>query len=240
MRPETSDPAPIGVVFTRGPEHRLAHRGAVHRNTFGDRPPGRTVREAFPASRGPAAATRASLRARPRRSPPYPATRPTPVRWAAGPGSITLYGSAQARTARPSAGTGAITPGARPTGARAGTTASADGAGTRRRGIPPGLAELGTSPPSAVSCATSASGTGRDRRRWTRAAARGPSTWPRCGATTPAHPPCPSARAKEWTNPRGAPREPEGTCGAGPGPAVRGRRRSGRWRQDGERGAPSM
>jgi PAS domain S-box-containing protein len=48
MRLEMFDPAPIGVVFTEGPEHRLAYTNEVHRKTFGDRPLGRTVREAFP------------------------------------------------------------------------------------------------------------------------------------------------------------------------------------------------
>ena len=40
MRLEMFDPAPIGVVFTRGPEHRLAYTNAVYRRTFGDRPLG--------------------------------------------------------------------------------------------------------------------------------------------------------------------------------------------------------
>ncbi|BFO16476.1 hypothetical protein SHKM778_28640 [Streptomyces sp. KM77-8] len=48
MRLEMFDPAPIGVVFTQGPEHRLAYTNAVYRNTFGDRPLGRTLRDAFP------------------------------------------------------------------------------------------------------------------------------------------------------------------------------------------------
>lgn len=48
MRLEMFDPAPIGVVFTQGPEHRLAYTNAVYRETFGDRPLGRTIREAFP------------------------------------------------------------------------------------------------------------------------------------------------------------------------------------------------
>ncbi|MGW9398508.1 SpoIIE family protein phosphatase [Streptomyces sp. NPDC055642] len=48
MRLEMFDPAPISVVVTQGPEHRLAYMNAVYRSTFGDRPLGRTIREAFP------------------------------------------------------------------------------------------------------------------------------------------------------------------------------------------------
>ncbi|MFD7701142.1 SpoIIE family protein phosphatase [Streptomyces caelestis] len=48
MRLEMFDPAPIGVVFTQGPEHRLAYTNAVYRQIFGDRPLGRTIRETFP------------------------------------------------------------------------------------------------------------------------------------------------------------------------------------------------
>ncbi|MFE7981431.1 SpoIIE family protein phosphatase [Streptomyces cellulosae] len=48
MRLEMFDPAPIGVVFTRGPEHRLAYTNAVYRRIFGDRPLGRPLRRAFP------------------------------------------------------------------------------------------------------------------------------------------------------------------------------------------------
>ncbi|MGY1399230.1 SpoIIE family protein phosphatase [Streptomyces sp. SS10] len=48
MRLEMFDPAPIGVVFTRGPEHRLAYTNAVYRKTFGDRPLGRPLRRTFP------------------------------------------------------------------------------------------------------------------------------------------------------------------------------------------------
>ncbi|MET9155320.1 SpoIIE family protein phosphatase [Streptomyces griseoflavus] len=48
MRLEMFDPAPIGVVVTQGPDHRLAYTNAVYRRTFGDRPLGRTVRDAFP------------------------------------------------------------------------------------------------------------------------------------------------------------------------------------------------
>ncbi|MEV5929329.1 PAS domain-containing protein [Streptomyces cellulosae] len=48
MRLEMFDPAPIGVVFTRGPEHRLAYTNAVYRRTFGDRPLGRPLRRTFP------------------------------------------------------------------------------------------------------------------------------------------------------------------------------------------------
>ncbi|MFF6809417.1 SpoIIE family protein phosphatase [Streptomyces sp. NPDC012403] len=48
MRLEMFDPAPIGVVFTRGPEHRLAYTNQIYRETFGDRPLGRTIRDAFP------------------------------------------------------------------------------------------------------------------------------------------------------------------------------------------------
>ncbi|KOV27389.1 hypothetical protein ADK58_13250, partial [Streptomyces sp. XY152] len=40
--------APIGVVVTQGPEHRLAYTNAVYRRNFGDRPLGRAVRGAFP------------------------------------------------------------------------------------------------------------------------------------------------------------------------------------------------
>ncbi|WP_427767156.1 PAS domain-containing protein [Streptomyces sp. DSM 41931] len=48
MRLTMFDPAPIGVVFTRGPEHRLAYTNAVYRKTFGDRPLGRPLRRTFP------------------------------------------------------------------------------------------------------------------------------------------------------------------------------------------------
>lgn len=48
MRLEMFDPAPIGVVFTQGPEHRLAYTNRVYREIFGDRPLGRTIRDAFP------------------------------------------------------------------------------------------------------------------------------------------------------------------------------------------------
>ncbi|CAL9615927.1 hypothetical protein SUDANB15_05712 [Streptomyces sp. enrichment culture] len=48
MRLEMFDPAPIGVVFTEGPEHRLAYTNELYRRTFGDRPLGRPVRQAFP------------------------------------------------------------------------------------------------------------------------------------------------------------------------------------------------
>ncbi|MGW4024762.1 SpoIIE family protein phosphatase [Streptomyces sp. NPDC005009] len=48
MRLEMFDPAPIGVVFTQGPEHRLAYTNQVYRELFGDRPLGQTVRDAFP------------------------------------------------------------------------------------------------------------------------------------------------------------------------------------------------
>lgn len=48
MRLEMFDPAPIGVVVTQGPDHRLAYTNQVYRETFGDRPLGRTVRDAFP------------------------------------------------------------------------------------------------------------------------------------------------------------------------------------------------
>lgn len=48
MRLEMFDPAPIGVVFTQGPEHRLAYTNELYRRIFGDRPLGRTVRQAFP------------------------------------------------------------------------------------------------------------------------------------------------------------------------------------------------
>ncbi|MEU9350931.1 SpoIIE family protein phosphatase [Streptomyces griseoloalbus] len=48
MRLEMFDPAPIGVVLTEGPEHRLAYTNEIYRKTFGERPLGRTVREAFP------------------------------------------------------------------------------------------------------------------------------------------------------------------------------------------------
>ncbi|MFJ8542766.1 SpoIIE family protein phosphatase [Streptomyces sp. NPDC093586] len=41
------DAAPVGVVVTRGPEHRIAYINAVYRETFGDRPLGRPLREAF-------------------------------------------------------------------------------------------------------------------------------------------------------------------------------------------------
>ncbi|MFI9472325.1 SpoIIE family protein phosphatase [Streptomyces sp. NPDC052492] len=48
MRLEMFDPAPIGVVFTQGADHRLAYTNAVYRKTFGDRPLGRPLRLAFP------------------------------------------------------------------------------------------------------------------------------------------------------------------------------------------------
>ncbi|MFC7988295.1 SpoIIE family protein phosphatase [Streptomyces pilosus] len=48
MRLAMFDPAPIGVVVTQGPDHRLAYTNQVYRRTFGDRPLGRTVRDAFP------------------------------------------------------------------------------------------------------------------------------------------------------------------------------------------------
>ncbi|MDG9717890.1 SpoIIE family protein phosphatase [Streptomyces sp. DH24] len=48
MRLTMFDPAPIGVMATEGPEHRLAYTNEVYRKTFGDRPLGLTVREAFP------------------------------------------------------------------------------------------------------------------------------------------------------------------------------------------------
>ncbi|MFE2276802.1 PAS domain-containing protein [Streptomyces sp. NPDC059454] len=48
MRLEMFDPAPIGVVVTQGPEHRLAYINQVYRETFGDRPLGRAIRDAFP------------------------------------------------------------------------------------------------------------------------------------------------------------------------------------------------
>ncbi|WP_055694158.1 SpoIIE family protein phosphatase [Streptomyces prasinopilosus] len=48
MRLEMFDPAPIGVVFTQGPEHRLAYTNTVYRRTFGDRPLGQPLRRTFP------------------------------------------------------------------------------------------------------------------------------------------------------------------------------------------------
>lgn len=48
MRFEMFDLAPIGVVVTEGPEHRLAYTNQVYRETFGDRPLGRAIRDAFP------------------------------------------------------------------------------------------------------------------------------------------------------------------------------------------------
>lgn len=48
MRLEMFDPAPIGVVFTEGPEHRLAYTNELYRKIFGDRPLGRPIRRAFP------------------------------------------------------------------------------------------------------------------------------------------------------------------------------------------------
>ncbi|CAL9617629.1 hypothetical protein SUDANB176_05770 [Streptomyces sp. enrichment culture] len=48
MRLEMFDPAPIAVVFTQGPEHRLAYTNELYRKIFGDRPLGRTIRQAFP------------------------------------------------------------------------------------------------------------------------------------------------------------------------------------------------
>ncbi|MEU3949592.1 SpoIIE family protein phosphatase [Streptomyces sp. NPDC029526] len=48
MRLEVFDPAPIGVMITRGPEHRLGYFNERYRETFGDRPLGRPLREAFP------------------------------------------------------------------------------------------------------------------------------------------------------------------------------------------------
>jgi len=48
MRLEVFDPAPIGVMVTRGPEHRLGYFNERYRKTFGDRPLGRPLRDTFP------------------------------------------------------------------------------------------------------------------------------------------------------------------------------------------------
>jgi PAS domain S-box-containing protein len=42
------DAAPVGVLVSRGPEHRLAYLNAVYRGIFGDRPLGHPLREVFP------------------------------------------------------------------------------------------------------------------------------------------------------------------------------------------------
>lgn len=42
------DAAPVAVLVSRGPEHRIAYRNAVYRETFGDRPLGQPLRDAFP------------------------------------------------------------------------------------------------------------------------------------------------------------------------------------------------
>ncbi|CNF53776.1 PAS domain-containing protein [Mycobacterium tuberculosis] len=41
------DLAPVGVLVTRGPDHRLVYTNATYRATFGDRPLGTPIREAF-------------------------------------------------------------------------------------------------------------------------------------------------------------------------------------------------
>jgi PAS domain S-box-containing protein len=47
LRLEVFDPAPVGVVVTRGPEHRLVYTNAVYRTLFGERELGLPLREAF-------------------------------------------------------------------------------------------------------------------------------------------------------------------------------------------------
>lgn len=42
------DAAPVAVLVSRGPEHRIAYRNDVYRETFGDRPLGQPLRDAFP------------------------------------------------------------------------------------------------------------------------------------------------------------------------------------------------
>ncbi|WP_202437704.1 SpoIIE family protein phosphatase [Streptomyces sp. SID5910] len=42
------DPAPVGVLLARGPDHRIVYINTLYRQTFGDRPLGRSLREAFP------------------------------------------------------------------------------------------------------------------------------------------------------------------------------------------------
>lgn len=44
---EVFDRAPVGVLVTRGPDHRLVYANAAYRETFGERPLGRPIREAF-------------------------------------------------------------------------------------------------------------------------------------------------------------------------------------------------
>ncbi|MEV6122207.1 SpoIIE family protein phosphatase [Streptomyces sp. NPDC052077] len=45
---EVFETAPVAVVVARGPEHRIAYTNALYRETFGDRPLGRPLRDAFP------------------------------------------------------------------------------------------------------------------------------------------------------------------------------------------------
>ncbi len=48
IRLHVFDPAPVGVIVTHGPDHRIAYTNAVFRETFGDRPQGVPLRDAFP------------------------------------------------------------------------------------------------------------------------------------------------------------------------------------------------
>ncbi len=44
---EVFDLAPVGVLVTRGPDHRLVYLNIAYRETFGERPLGTPIREAF-------------------------------------------------------------------------------------------------------------------------------------------------------------------------------------------------
>ncbi|MFA1545909.1 SpoIIE family protein phosphatase [Actinomadura chokoriensis] len=44
---EVFDPAPVGVAVTSGPDHRIVYTNLAYRATFGERPLGRPIREAF-------------------------------------------------------------------------------------------------------------------------------------------------------------------------------------------------
>ncbi|MFC4048815.1 SpoIIE family protein phosphatase [Actinomadura syzygii] len=45
--PELFDPAPVGVAITTGPDHTLTYTNEAFRRSFGDRAPGRPMRETF-------------------------------------------------------------------------------------------------------------------------------------------------------------------------------------------------
>jgi PAS domain S-box-containing protein len=44
---EVFDPAPVGVAVTNGPDHRIVYTNIAYRASFGERPLGRPIREAF-------------------------------------------------------------------------------------------------------------------------------------------------------------------------------------------------